>query len=301
MKTTNMMKMIALCAIVSLTGCAQKGSSSAGTATPATADTAVSSSELDDLKAQRDDLYQQENAFFAEHDTAWNKAFGMSPKENADPSGNYAEFLSVLVDSNKEEFTEEELNTLHEDIEKIRDIEDKIAEIEKKISNAENTTTSASSDDSATFANISGTDFDGKAVDGTLFSENAVTVVNFWFSGCKPCVAELSKLNEMNEAVKSMGGEVIGVNTDTFDGNSSAIEEAKKILESQSAKYRNLSVASDCDLGKYASTIMAFPTTVLVDRKGNIVGKPFLGGVDNQDNYDDLMKQIQSVIEADKK
>lgn len=301
MKTKNMMKMIALCAIVSLTGCAQKGSSSAGTATPATADTAVSSSELDDLKAQRDDLYQQENAFFAEHDAAWNKAFGMSPKENADPSGNYAEFLSVLVDSNKEEFTEEELNTLHEDIEKIRDIEDKIAEIEKKISNAENTTTSASSDDSATFANISGTDFDGKAVDGTLFSKNAVTVVNFWFSGCKPCVAELSKLNEMNEAVKSMGGEVIGVNTDTFDGNSSAIEEAKKILESQSAKYRNLSVASDCDLGKYASTIMAFPTTVLVDRKGNIVGKPFLGGVDNQDNYDDLMKQIQSVIEADKK
>ena len=105
----------------------------------------------------------------------------------------------------------------------------------------------------------------------------------------------------MNEAVKSMGGEVIGVNTDTFDGNSSAIKEAKKILESQSATYRNLSVASDCDLGKYASTIMAFPTTVLVDRKGNIVGKPLLGGVDTQDNYDDLMKQIQSVIEADKK
>ena len=121
MKTTNMMKMIALCAIVSLTGCAQKGSSSAGTATPATADTAVSSSELDDLKAQRDDLYQQENAFFAEHDTAWNKAFGMSPKENADPSGNYAEFLSVLVDSNKEEFTEEELIQYAQLSDKIKD------------------------------------------------------------------------------------------------------------------------------------------------------------------------------------
>ena len=65
-------------------------------------------------------------------------------------------------------------------------------------------------------------------MDGTLFSNNAVTVLNFWFTGCKPCVAELSKLNEMNEAIKSMGGEVVGINTETFDSNESAIKDAKK-------------------------------------------------------------------------
>lgn len=42
-----------------------------------------------------------------------------------------------------------------------------------------------------------------------------------------------------------------------------------------------------------------FPTTILVDRNGNIVGKPMLGGIDNKDNYDALMKQIKSVIDAD--
>ena len=42
-------------------------------------------------------------------------------------------------------------------------------------------------------------------------SKNAVTVINFWFTGCKPCVAELSKLNELNDAIKSMGGEVVGI------------------------------------------------------------------------------------------
>lgn len=57
--------------------------------------------------------------------------------------------------------------------------------------------------------------------------------MNFWFTGCKPCVAELSKLNELNDAIKSMGGEVVGVNTDTFDGKEATIKEAKKILESQ--------------------------------------------------------------------
>ena len=98
--------------------------------------------------------------------------------------------------------------------------------------------------------------------------------MNFWFTGCKPCVAELSKLNELNDAIKSRGGEVVGVNTDTFDGK-------------------------DSDAGKYASEIMAFPTTILVDRKGNIVGEPMVGGIDNQENYDTLMKRIKSVIEAD--
>ena len=136
-------------------------------------------------------------------------------------------------------------------------------------------------------------------VESNLFSGNAVTVVNFWFTGCKPCVAELSKLNELNDAIKSMGGEVVGINTETFDGNKTAIKEAASVLESQGVKYRNLSIDSSSAAGKYASEIMAFPTTILVDRNGNIVGEPMLGGIDNQDNYDTLMKQIQSVIDAD--
>ncbi len=142
-------------------------------------------------------------------------------------------------------------------------------------------------------------DFDGNSVDESLFSANAITVVNFWFTGCNPCVAELSMLDELNNTLKAMGGEVIGINTETFDGNEAAIKEAAAVLESQGAKYRNISIDSSSDAGKYASDIMAFPTTILVDRNGNIVGEPILGGIDNQDNYDSLMQQIQSVIDAD--
>ena len=98
-----------------------------------------------------------------------------------------------------------------------------------------------------------------------------------------------------------MGGEVVGINTETFNGNKTAIKEASEILKSQGAEYRNLSIDSASDAGKYASGIIAFPTTILVDRNGNIVGEPMLGGIDNKDNYDSLMKQIQSVIDADSK
>ena len=246
-----------------------------------------------------DDLYQQENQIFADHEEVWNKVFGMMNKSTADPSGNYADYLADTVDSNKDSFSEDELKTLTDDIETIRKIEEQIAELENDTTTSEDTDAENNSEDASPFRDFSGQDYDGNTVDESLFSNNAVTVVNFWFTGCKPCVAELSKLNELNDAIKSMGGEVVGINTEPFEANKDAIKEAASILESQGAKYRNLSIDSDSAAGKYASNIMAFPTTILVDRNGNIVGEPMLGGIDNQDNYDTLMKQIQSVIDAD--
>ena len=262
--------------------------------------TACSTKESADNSATSlDDLYQQENQVFADHEDVWNKVFGMMDKTTADPNGNYADYLADTIESGKEAFTDDELKTLTDDMETIRNLEEQIAEMENE--NAASDTTGQESDNEnvSPFKNFSGLDFDGNPVDESLFSENAVTVLNFWFTGCKPCVAELPKLNELNDAIKSMGGEVVGINTETFDGNEAAIQEASAILESQGAKYRNLSIDSASNAGKYASDIMAFPTTILVDRNGNIVGDPLLGGIDNQDNYDALMKQIQSVIDAD--
>lgn len=296
MKTRrNMIAILTLCAALSLTAC---GSNNAGNKT-ADADTktetnASSSSSDDELNK----LYEQENQFFADHKEVWDKAFLMMKKSSADPSGNYADYLAEVIDSNKDSFTEDELKTLHEDIEAIRKIEEKIAKLEKE-SSASSSKSDSKSDDASPFHDFAGKDLDGNEVDETLFSKNAVTVLNFWFTGCKPCVAELSKLNDLNEEIKSMGGEVVGINTETFDDNETAIAEAKKILKKQGATYRNISIASDSDAGQYASTIMAFPTTILVDRNGNIVGEPMLGGIDNKENYDSLMKQIQSVIDAD--
>ena len=90
---------------------------------------------------------------------------------------------------------------------------------------------------------------------------------------------------------------VIGINTDTLDNNEAGIKEAKEILKAQGASYKNLTFDSNSTVGKYAGNIMAFPTTVLVDKDGNIIGEPFMGGIDDQSNYDQLMKQIQSVID----
>lgn len=300
MKTRKtILSILTLCMAFSLIACAGKETpETPSTQNAATTTDTEQSTDMSD--ATLDDLYQQENQFFADHSDAWNKAFGMMNKGTADPSGNYADFLADTVESNKEAFTDDEYQTLTSDIEAIRKIEEQIAELENQTAGSDTSDQTNDSGETSPFKNFSGQDLDGNSVDDSLFSENAVTVVNFWFTGCKPCVAELSALNDLNEALKEMGGEVVGINTETFDGNEDAIKEAKEILESQGAAYRNLSISSDSDAGKYASEIMAFPTTILVDRNGNIVGDPMLGGIDIPDNYTSLMEQIQAVIDADK-
>lgn len=284
-----------LCIALLFTACSTQDS--AGTANTKDSVTKAGTEASDNSNARLNDLYQQENQLFAKHEAVWNKAFGMMNKSNVDSNGNYADYLAGTVESNKASFTEAELKTLTDDIDAIRKIEEQIAEIENKT--ASDNSKKNNTETTSPFSNLSGKDFNGNPVDESLFSKNAVTVVNFWFNGCKPCVAELSNLNELNEAIRSMGGEVVGINTETFNGNKTAIKEASAILESQGAKYRNLSIDSSSNAGKYASDIMAFPTTILVDRNGNIVGDPMLGGIDNKDNYDTLMKQIKSVIAAD--
>lgn len=293
MKTRRTIIMIlTLCVALSFTACTGKGD--VGKADSSSVSEGTEKTE--DLQAKLDDLYQQENGIFEKHKDVWEKVFSKMSKADAG-SDNYAEYLASTVESNKNSFTDDELKTLKEDIETIRGIEEQITEVDNKLDTSG--ASDSKDDDTIAFNNVSGKDFDGNDVEENLFSKNAVTVMNFWFTGCKPCVAELSKLNELNDAIKSMGGEVVGVNTDTFDGKEATIKEAKKILESQGAKYRNFALDANSDAGKYASEIMAFPTTILVDRKGNIVGEPMVGGIDNQENYDTLMKRIKSVIEAD--
>lgn len=294
---------MALSMVLTFSGCTSKSSdadkNSSSTQSSTTATTKNDSS--DDLNARLDALYQQENELFAKHQDAWNKFFGLMNKDAAasETDENYADFLAKTVEANKDSFTEEELDTLNKDIEQIRGIEDEIAKLEKESSASDKSTSDKSDSSSSVFSGFAGKDLDGNNVDESLFSKNAVTVVNFWFSGCKPCVAELPELNKLNEKLKEMGGEVVGINTETLDDNQDGIKEAKKILEKQGASYRNLTFDSNSELGKYAGNIVAFPTTILVDRNGNIVGEPLLGGIDEQKNYDSLMKQIQSVIDAD--
>ena len=277
----------ALLMLLSLAACSSTQTSTAAASQQAsTSETGKSENEL----------IAEENDILAANNALWEKVFASMDKNVTDTtlSSNYGDILMNALDHAKDQFTDEEYAALKADADKIREIEAQIAALPQDEAASQSMTQTAS-----TFPQFEGKDLDGNSVSSSLFADNAFTVVNFWFSGCKPCVAELGDLNALNETLKKQGGALIGINVDTLDGNADAISTAKSLLESKGASYQNIYFPSDSAAGDFAGDIMAFPTTYVIDRSGAIVGEAMLGGIDNEDNMAALQKLIDQALAND--
>ena len=281
--------------VFSLAACGnQQAGTAAGSEAASTAQTSEAASTAQTKTEEQ--LLAEENDILGANDELWEKVFASMDKNVTQTtlSNNYGDFLMSAVDNAKDQFTEEEYASLKADADKIREIENQIAALPQ-----EDAASQSAAENSSTFPQFEGKDLDGNSVDSSLFANNAFTVVNFWFSGCKPCVDEMDDLDALNQRIKEQGGEVIGVNTETLDGNVDNIATAKKILESAGASFRNIYFDPNGDAGKFALGIMAFPTTCVVDRQGNIVGEPIMGGIDQEANMATLEKLIAEAVAND--
>ena len=255
-----------------------------------------SSSEAETSGKSEQDLLEEENNILEKNKDLWEKVFASMDKNITDDmlNSNYGNVLIAAIENAKDQFSDTEYEMLMSDAEQIRKIEDEMAALPIDSDNESTNTATGSS-----FPQFEGNDLDENKVDSSIFAENAVTVVNFWFNDCKPCVEELSEMNALNDRIKEQGGEVIGVNVGTLDGNEENIATAKQILETKGVKYRNIYFDSNSDAGKFALGVTAFPTTYVIDRNGNIVGEALLGGIDNDDNLNTLQNTIDEVLAKD--
>ena len=162
--------------------------------------------------------------------------------------------------------------------------------------------TGSKTDDSSLpkFPAFEGKDLDGNTVKSSdLFSGNAVTVVNFWFTTCGSCVGELGDLDALNKELSGKGGALIGINAFTLDGNEAAISDAKDVLTQSGATYQNVYFDSGSEAGKFVESIYAYPTTYVVNRSGRIVGDPIVGAITSKAQADALQAQIDKALAAD--
>ena len=307
-----------LCAmmLLSLAACGAKdndkqadmsGDSSAMTGEPKTAEEAL---------ALHKELLERENALLSENAELWEKVFmaadkGMTMQEDGK---NYGDFLLDTVEAAKEQFTDKEYAWLKESATEISNIENKLTELENKYPEimqesidgdmsvpAGSDMTNPPDDGSMQkFPAFEGKDLDGNTVKSDeLFSGNTVTVVNFWFTTCNPCVGELAELDALNKELAEKGGSLIGVNTFTLDGDEAAISEAKDVLAKKGATYQNVYFDSDGEAGKFTTNIFAYPTTYVVDRSGNVVGEPIVGAITEKKQAETLQKLIEQALAAD--
>ena len=302
--------------LLSLAACGAKGNdkqadmsgdSSAMTGEPKNAEKAL---------ALHKELLERENAILSENTELWEKVFmaadkGMTMQEDGK---NYGDFLLDTVEAAKEQFTDKEYAWLKESATEISKIENRLTELEEKypeimqksmdgdMSMPAGSDTSNPPDDGSMqkFPAFEGKDLDGNTVKSDeLFSGNTVTVVNFWFTTCNPCVGELAELDALNKELAEKGGSLIGVNTFTLDGDEAAISEAKDVLAKKGATYQNVYFDSDGEAGKFTTNIFAYPTTYVVDRSGNIVGEPIVGAITEKKQAETLQKLIEQALAAD--
>ena len=295
--------------VLSLAACGTKGGDK-------TDETSSEPKNAEEAVAMYNDLMAQENDILSENTELWEKVYMSADKGMAlqEDGKNYGDFLLSTIESAKDQFTTDEMNLLQGEAEKIRDIENQLTLIEEKYPEvAQQSTDDAMSvpagsdmttplDDGSMqkFPAFEGKDLDGNPVKSDdLFSANAVTVVNFWFTTCNPCVGELSELDALNKELAEKGGALICVNTFTLDGDEAAISEAKDVLTKKGATYQNVYFPSDGEAGKFTANIFAYPTTYVVDRNGNIVGEPIVGAITEKNQAETLQKLIDQALAAD--
>lgn len=315
MKRTKILTVLAaLLLILGLTACGMskdgkenEGSKETGIALLLAADPKTK----DEASELHQKLMQQETAILSENSSLWEKVFMSADKSMAmiKDGGNYGDFLLTTIESSKDQFTDDELKLLKDGAEQIRKIEDKLTVLEQKFPDcgkkpsegdmsvpAENGKPKENSD-LMKFPSFEGKDLDGnEAKSSTLFAGNTVTVVNFWFTTCSPCVGELSDLEALNKSLSEKGGEVVGINSFTLDGDKTAISEAKDVLTKKGASYKNIWFESNSEAGKFTSGLYSYPTTYVVDKNGNIVGDPITGAITGKKQSEKLNKLIDQAI-----
>ena len=308
--------LLAVLLVLSLAACGTKGNEKK--ADMSSNDSAMTDEQknAEEALALHKELLERENALLSENAELWEKVFmaadkGMTMQEDGK---NYGDFLLDTIEGAKDQFTDEEYEMLKESATKISNIENKLTELENKYPDimqesidgdmsvpAGSDMTNPPDDGSMQkFPAFEGKDLDGNPVKSDeLFSANAVTVVNFWFTTCNPCVGELSELDALNKELAEKGGSLIGVNTFTLDGDETAISEAKDVLAKKGATYQNVYFDSDGEAGKFTTNIFAYPTTYVVDRSGNIVGEPIVGAITEKKQAETLQKLIDQALAAD--
>ena len=270
-----------------------------------------SSNEAAELYAK---LMQKENDILSSDNALWEKVFNAANKDSAmiNDGSNYGDFLLKTIEGAKGEFTADELKTLEAGAQQIKEIEDKLESLEKEFPGCGSTPSAGESVDASTagmtaganasseatkFPSFKGKDLDGNDVNSDeLFSSSKVTVMNFWFTTCKPCVGELGDLEQLNKELAEKGGRVVGVNSFTLDGNKDDIADAKDVLSKKGVTYKNIWFKSDSEAGKLTSNLFSFPTTYVIDQNGNIVGEPIVGAITSAEQRAALDKLIDQAI-----
>lgn len=130
---------------------------------------------------------------------------------------------------------------------------------------------------------------EGKVINSSYFKDK-VTIINFWFEGCLPCVAEIPGFNKIVEA---FGKDKVNFLAITRDKT----EDVQKFLEKRPWKFDHITDANDIIRKKFKSR-WGYPTTFVINKKGEIITL-FSGGKIDKTATEAIQKKLNPIIKAE--
>jgi len=133
-------------------------------------------------------------------------------------------------------------------------------------------------------------DFNVKTIEGEEISfkslRDKVIVINFWFIGCKPCVEEMPRLNDIVDLYKDKNVVFLSFARD--------IEEdiQKKFLPKRTFKYKIIPEAHDV-INRYC--VQPYPTHFVIEKSGKVAYTAF-DSMMKEANYQKFRAAIESAV-----
>ena len=148
--------------------------------------------------------------------------------------------------------------------------------------------------------NFTAKDQDGNPYSNEDIAKNDATVINLWFTGCSACIEEMDEVNDLADELKKEDGvDFVSMCTDV-NYDESTKEAYERIIKDKKPTYKALAVDYEGDMKEYLEGIFVYPTTIVVDKNGNIIGDPIEGTLVSEDQQAKLKENIKMAIESSK-
>lgn len=185
-----------------------------------------------------------------------------------------------------------------DDKKKVKDDKEMAKETEKDETKQE--TDPSKMADKKTLPNFTAKDQDGNPYSNEDIAKNDATVINLWFTGCSACIEEMDEVNDLADELKNEDGvDFISMCTDV-NYDESTKEAYERIIKDKKPTYKALAVDYEGEMKNYLENIFVYPTTIVVDKNGNIIGDPIEGTLVEKDQQAKLKENIKVAIESSK-
>lgn len=160
------------------------------------------------------------------------------------------------------------------------------------ISNKKEIIAAKDSEKKTLFKDMKTKDLNDNEIDGSIFSENNLTLVNVWNLGCTACIDEIPTLDNINRDYAKKGISVKGL---ILQENKELTDKEKKeileILEKSKASYDQFIASEEMLNSATLKNIDAFPTTFFIDKNGNIVSS-----IEGSGDYKEWQNRIERAL-----